>query len=106
MDPEEIEKLHEAAVGLYASGRYADAKRAWDAVLESDPADGRAIEGVRMVRVLSGEWPSEATGSAAISPESIPDELRRIEGLLSDAQYGDALLAAQQATELAPGDAE
>jgi len=52
MNPEEIEKLHEAAVGLYVSGRYAEARRAWEAVLACVPQDERAIEGIRMVLKL------------------------------------------------------
>src|SRR5215510_14240780 len=103
MDPEEIEQLHEAAVGFYVSGRYVEARRAWEAVLTSAPEDERAIEGIRMVRVLSGEWPAEAPGSAAHPAGSIEDELRRIEALLAEAQYGDALLAAQRATEIDRG---
>jgi tetratricopeptide (TPR) repeat protein len=105
MDPEEIEKLQEAAVGLYVSGRYAEARRAWEAVLASVPQDERAIEGIRMVRVLSGEWPADAPGSAAHPAGSLEDELRRIEGLLAEARYGDALLAAQRAVEADRGSA-
>ena len=102
MDPEEIEKLHEAAVGFYVSGRYAEARRAWEAVLASVPEDARAIEGIRMVRVLAGEWPAEAAGLAG----PIEDELRHVEELLAQGRYGDALLAAQRTTEADPGSAD
>lgn len=106
MDPEEIEKLHEAAVGLYVSARYSEARRAWEAVLTSFPEDERALEGIRMIRVLAGEWPADAPGSASHPAGSLEDELRRIEALLGEARYGDALLAAQRATETERGSAE
>ena len=105
MNPEEIEKLHEAAVGLYVSGRYAEARRAWEAVLSCVPQDERATEGIRMVRVLGGEWPADAPGSAALPEGSTEDELLRIEGMLAEARYGDALLAAQRVTEADRGSA-
>ena len=105
MNPEEIEKLHEAAVGLYVSGRYAEARRAWEAVLACVPQDERAIEGIRMVRVLGGEWPIDAPGAAVLPEGSTEDELRRIERMLAEASYGDALLAAQRLTEADRGSA-
>src|SRR6185503_19606970 len=67
-----------------------------EAILAAAPEEERALEGVRMVRVLAGEWPIAAT---AAFDGPIEDELKRIEGMLAEARYGDALLAAQHATE-------
>ena len=83
MDPEEIEKLHEAAIALYVSGRYAEARRAWEAILDASPEEPQAVEGIRMLRVLSGEWPIDAPGSAATQNGPIEDDLQRVEGLLA-----------------------
>ena len=72
MDPEEIEQLHEAAVVLYASGRYPEARRAWEAVLAAWGKNiplgrvGRPDDVARAILFLASDEASWITGTTLV----------------------------------------
>jgi len=59
------ERLHEQASALYLQGDYADALAAWKRILEADPADERAAEGIQLCEMLDAENVEAAPGLAA-----------------------------------------
>ena len=56
MSEEEIQKLLDQASGMYNDGRYEAAIDIWNQVLEADPGNERAEEGIKMARLLTSEW--------------------------------------------------
>lgn len=57
MDRERIDHLHQQASEAYLSGKFTDAHLAWSRVLEVDPTDRRAREGMRLCAARTGEVP-------------------------------------------------
>lgn len=56
MTQDEIQELEREANGLYQAGEYHRAREVWLRILESDPENSRAAEGVRMASLLSENW--------------------------------------------------
>jgi len=63
---ERIEDLHQRAAGQYLQGEFSEALDLWKELLRVDPLDERALEGVRLCELLSGQ---EELGAA--SPDSL-----------------------------------
>ena len=55
MDRQQREALHERASQHYVKGEFGDSLRVWQELLRHDPGDDRALEGVRLSRLLSPE---------------------------------------------------
>ncbi len=53
VDRERIDELHARASEHYLAGQFAEALREWEQLLELDPADRRAEEGVRLCRLMA-----------------------------------------------------
>ena len=62
---DQLEELHRQASTAYLRGDFKVAMRAWSQVLEADPTDERAEEGVRLCSQLIGGVDPELAGSAA-----------------------------------------
>ncbi|HKQ62562.1 MAG TPA: hypothetical protein VJS92_14825, partial [Candidatus Polarisedimenticolaceae bacterium] len=52
---QEVEALHQRASGHYLQGEFRQALEQWQHLLAIDPADERALEGVRLCRMLCDE---------------------------------------------------
>jgi len=100
-DRQVIDSLHNRAVGLYVDGDYAEARRAWEEILASDPREPRALEGIQLIESLvgSGTYP----GGLPSGP-SFEEALLQVEELLlSDGRYMEALQAAGALDQACPG---
>ena len=62
-NPEQRERLHEQASAHYLQGDYDEARATWRRLLETDPADQRAADGVRLCEMLD-----EGGATAPIDP--------------------------------------
>lgn len=97
MDPKETERLHEQASGYYLQGDLDSALNVWSGLLEADPDDERAAEGIRLCEQLIGSHSESvcsegespfAVGGAGIPPETKADPVtapevdEALEGLL------------------------
>ncbi len=56
MNRQELDSLHEKASGLYLQGDHQGALLAWQVLLEHQPDDERALEGIRLCEQMSGGW--------------------------------------------------
>src|SRR5262245_17136042 len=106
MNSLEIGRLHERAAALYVEGRYVEAKRAWEEILDSVPDEPSALEGVSLVRALCARIPCSAEDDpdldnedGAADPEHL---LARVGEHLQASRYGAALAAARRLSETAP----
>jgi len=71
MERERLEALHRKASEHYLRGEFAEALAAWRQVLELDPADEQALEGVRLSASLAESAPAsppDPTGGATADP--------------------------------------
>jgi len=65
-----IESLHKQASAQYLQGNFEDALATWKQILQADPEDERAAEGVRLCELLTDERPIEADAQV---DEDLPD---------------------------------
>ena len=106
------QQLLSEATALYHSGDYRQAIQVWQELLEQDPDNQRAKEGIRMASLLLEEAQTSAdSDSPAGSPESseTPEVIARVrEGIqkvrrsLSASRYLDAMEICQSLLQLAP----
>ena len=94
MDPKLVEKLHEKASNAYLQGDVEGALAAWQELLEADPTDERAREGVelceRMTGCESGSVVTTGQSPFAVgSPSETPEVCESTEDL--DQDLGDPL---------------
>ncbi len=54
MNRQDLDSLHEKASGLYLQGDHQGALEAWQALLEIQPDDERALEGIRLCEQMAG----------------------------------------------------
>lgn len=83
MDWHDIESLHRQASDHYARREFKEALEAWSHLLELDPADTRALEGVRMSRLLGEE------GVETAQPTQGHDLRRRLDEVEARLEAGD-----------------
>ncbi|ANM29248.1 hypothetical protein ABI59_06075 [Acidobacteria bacterium Mor1] len=65
MDRQQVEQLHHQASEQYLSGDFAAAQVSWQQLLELNPQDERAREGVRLCGLLT-----QGDGAAAVQPDA------------------------------------
>lgn len=95
MNIEEIRELETRANLLYQSGEYEQARELWGRILELDPENQKAAEGVRMAALLTDNWDvfAQEGGEEKVTVESGLDCVNR---LSSAGQYCEALAGLQQ----------
>jgi tetratricopeptide (TPR) repeat protein len=93
MTEEETEKLLDEASGHYNDGRYDDAIGIWNTILEQEPGNERAIEGIKMANLLTSDWEPSVESAAGTQAAAAmdPELLARVE---EGVQRVDQLLAA------------
>lgn len=108
MDRAAIERLHEEASGHYLRGEYRASIEAWKRVVEADPTDAQALEGMRMSEMLldaEASSPDESDASAPAPPmhgrAGAPDLRRRIDEIEARIEAGDQHGAVRAAETLA-----
>ncbi len=74
IEKQKIEELLVQAMDHYSSGKYEEAIEIWKKILEKDPKNTQAQEGIRMAEVISESWQTEDSSSPIedkvdISPE-------------------------------------
>jgi len=87
MEQDQIEDLHQQASEHYLNGRFDDALQAWRQLLELNPGDDRASEGMRLCRLMTeGEVVSEDLSAPAEFPpaETPPEPPAPTEGDMPD----------------------
>jgi tetratricopeptide (TPR) repeat protein len=70
MRRERVEQLHREASDHYMSGEFAEALRRWEQLLEVDPADRQAQEGIRLCRLMTDDRASEEIRAVAAAVTS------------------------------------
>ncbi len=107
MNTQEIERLHDRAVGCYVQGRYDEARDAWEEILQAAPGEARALEGVQLLGALTRQSRPQVRGACRDSPENGSDvmEPSEIEALLRSGRYREALDAAKAHERAHPGEA-
>jgi tetratricopeptide (TPR) repeat protein len=117
MSHDEIERLHELASEHYLRGEYRESHRAWQELLRHDPGDDRALEGVRMSRLLMDGAESDVESLAAPTPmapgapepmsaSEIRGRMEEIEALLEAGNLKEAVRAAGSLAARIPGSTE
>jgi tetratricopeptide (TPR) repeat protein len=80
MTQDEIQELEREANGHYQAGDYQRAREVWQQILDSDPENSRAAEGVRMASLLSENWNffAQEGGEEEVSLQSGLDRILRM----------------------------
>jgi tetratricopeptide (TPR) repeat protein len=121
IDEELLQELLAKASSLYNNGDYQGAIEAWNEVLNVDPSNCKAREGIQMSHLLIGDWaptPEEGDGSAAqpadggqpdnvaLTPEEVESRLgegvARVKSLLAERRYSEALEGAKSLVPIDP----
>lgn len=109
-----IQQLLNKATACYHSGEYQEALQIWQEVLDTDPTNQRAKEGIRMASLLLEEAQAQAQGqaseagpgsAASESPESIAkvrEGIARVRSFLASAKYLEAIEVCRTLLQLAP----
>ena len=84
MNQEETEQLLDQASSLYNDAAYEEAVGLWEKLLEADPGNNRAQEGIKMVGLLTTEWEAARPSSPAppvapAAPEMTAEALAKVE---------------------------
>jgi tetratricopeptide (TPR) repeat protein len=87
-----VRRLLDQAARAYMDGNYPVAIESWQEVLDSDPANPRAREGIKKVSMLQ----ADDTGDAHLPFDPVIEE---IEGLLKRRSFDEALQACHQQME-------
>lgn len=115
MDQQKIQGLLEKAAREYNGGKYSEAIAHWQEVLEEDPGNQKAREGIRMAQLLVVNWetPEEERegGELSLEPEGLDADLQekiqfgitRVRELMSAGRHQEAMEGCDLLSELAPG---
>ncbi|MCP3978559.1 MAG: hypothetical protein GY716_04385 [bacterium] len=81
-----ITELHQRASGLYYQGQVQSALEAWQQILLLDPADERALEGVRLCEAYEPDCAPAGppAPAAAGQPESLEESLTMLDQILGE----------------------
>jgi len=107
MDQQKIDGFHRRASDHYMRGEYRQALEEWKRVLELDPSDEKAIEGVRLSSLLEGGIDHPLDGEAEGTTPGDGDLRRRLEEVdkrLETGDFHEALRAAEQLRRERPSD--
>jgi tetratricopeptide (TPR) repeat protein len=87
-----VRRLLDQAARAYMDGNYSAALEAWQAVLDTDPANPRAREGIKKVSMLQADDSGD---------EDVPFDpiLEEIQGLLKRRSFDEALAACRQSMD-------
>jgi tetratricopeptide (TPR) repeat protein len=84
MNEEEIQQFLDQASSLYNDASYEEAIGLWEKILEADPGNNRAQEGIKMVGLLTTEWEAArptppAPPVAPAAPEMTTEALAKVQ---------------------------
>ncbi|MGD8377827.1 MAG: hypothetical protein PVF68_16975 [Acidobacteriota bacterium] len=112
MNAEQIQQLLDEASGLYNDGSYDEAVERWNHVLEADPGNERASEGIKMAQLLTAEWetgpePPQEGAAPAGGPDPeitarVQEALRRVEALIASGDLRGAREGVEALQQVAP----
>lgn len=114
MNAEQIQQLLEEASGLYNDGSYDEAIERWNHVLEADPGNERASEGIKMAQLLTTDWetgpapraespaPLAAGGPDPEIATRVQEALRRVEELIDSGDLRGAREGVEALQQVAP----
>ena len=101
---EQLQALHAQADSRYHAGDLQGARQIWEAILQISPEDHRALEGVRLAVLASGQW-SLMEESAPTSPDRAA-QVAKIQECLGYGLAGEAVTLAENLLGQYPHDAE
>ncbi len=111
MDQQKIDTFHQRASDHYMRGDYKKALDVWKRVLEIDPLDEKALEGVRLSSLLEGgvdhpldSDPSEAGPRYEDPPDALRRRLDEVEKRIATGDFHEALRAAEMLRSERPTD--
>ena len=119
IDEELLQELLAKASSLYNNGDYQGAIEAWNEVLQADPSNSKAQEGIQMSHLLigdlepgpeegGGQQPADGGESAkvALTPQEVEVRLdegvARVKGLLAERKFPEALEGARSLVPIDP----
>jgi tetratricopeptide (TPR) repeat protein len=123
MDDELLQELLARASSLYNNGDYQGAIDAWNEVLQADPANSKAREGIQMSHLLIGDLvpgPDAGDGqppadggepaNVALTPREVETRLSgglaRVKALMAERKFPEALEGARSLVPIDPGSEE
>lgn len=123
IDEELLQELLAKASSLYNNGDYKGAIEAWNEVLQADPSNNKAREGIQMSHLLIGDLvpePAEGGGPApadggeptnvALTPQEVEAKLgkgvARVKALMAERKFPEALEGARSLVPIDPGSEE
>ncbi|HET6277535.1 MAG TPA: hypothetical protein VFG08_02010 [Candidatus Polarisedimenticolia bacterium] len=123
MDEELLQELLARASSLYNNGDYRGAIDAWNEVLQADPTNSKAREGIQMSHLLIGDLlpgPDAGDGqppadggepaSVALTPRQVEarlgEGLARVKALMAERKFPEALEGARSLVPIDPGSEE
>ncbi len=106
MNQDELQEKLDQASRHYNDGQYDEATAVWNGILQGDPQNERAREGLQMVELLTQDFGAQPAGDAAaptaVDAAQVQQAVQRVEELLDSGDTDAAREGVEVLLQLAP----
>jgi len=104
MNQEELQQKLEQASQFYNASAYDEAAAVWKDILQAEPQNERALEGLKMVELLTQDFTEPDTAPAAADAAQVQEAVQRVQELLDSGDTDAAREGVEVLLQIAPED--